>query len=144
MSQKAQDKKRHWSREGWFFVVLLVIYAALVAYGLAGGIQLEPSDREAGMPPVAERVELALPTTDPSLVTPAPAQTPPGTRRKLDVNQADAWMLTAIPGIGQALADRIVAYRDSQGVLVSIEELHRVEGVGDRLFSTLAEYLEVR
>ena len=89
-------------------------------------------------------IELVLPASDPARVTPAPAQAPPGARRKLDVNQAEAWMLTAIPGIGEAMADRIVAYRDIRGELVAIEELSRIEGVGERLFATLVQYLEVR
>jgi DNA uptake protein ComE-like DNA-binding protein len=42
------------------------------------------------------------------------------------------------------MADRIVAYRDLQDGLVAIEELSRIEGVGERLFATLAQYLEVR
>jgi len=141
---RARGAKRPWSRERWFFVVLTPLYVALVAYCLAnGGFATEPPAHTAEP---AQRIDmqLVLPTSDPSRATPAPTQAPPEAQRKLDVNQADAWMLTAIPGIGQALAERIVAYRDAQGALVDIEELARVDGVGERLFATLLQYLEVR
>jgi len=137
--------KRRWSRERWFFVLLTPIYVALVAYGLAGGgFAPELPAQAAGPSSEISAFELVLPTTDPSRVTPAPTQAPPGVRRKLDVNQADAWMLTAIPGIGEALAERIIAYRDSQGGLVAIEELNRIDGIGQKLYATLVEYVEVR
>jgi len=126
-------------------VLLTPIYVALVAYRLAdGGFATETPARVADAPGEVRVIELVLPTSDPARVTPAPTQAPPSARRKLDVNQAEAWMLTAIPGIGEAMADRIVAYRDIQGELVAIEELSRIEGVGERLFATLVQYLEVR
>lgn len=137
--------KRPWSRERWLLALLTPVYVALVAHCLAaGGFADEPVVRTIGMPRAISRFELNLPTSRPELATPVPTQTPPGVHRKLDINQADAWMLTAVPGIGQALADRIVAYRDAQGGLLVIEELNRVEGIGERLFGTLTEYVEVR
>ena len=136
--------KRPWSRERWFLVLLTPLYVALAAYGFVhGGFAPGPAAQPAE-PLQRVGMELVLPTGDPARVTPAPTQAPPGAQRKLDINQADAWMLTAIPGIGQALAERIVAYRDAQGRLVDVEELSRVEGVGERLFATLVEYVEVR
>ena len=144
MAFRARGAKRPWSRERWFFVVLTPLYVALVGYCLAsGGFATEPPAQIAE-PAQRLDMQLVLPTSDPSRAAPAPTQAPPTARRKLDVNQADAWMLTAIPGIGQALAERIVAYRDAQGQLTDVEELTRVEGVGERLFATLLQYVEVR
>lgn len=145
MTSRVKGAKRPWSRERWFFVLLTPIYVALVAYCLAdGGFAMEPQARPADASGRGSVIELVLPTSDPARIAPAPTQTPSNARRKLDVNQAEAWMLTAIPGIGEAMAGRIVAYRDGQGELATIEELSRIEGVGERLLATLAQYLEVR
>ena len=145
MASRAKGARRPWSRERWFLVLLSPIYAALVAYCLVdGGFTTESPARAASAPAGSGVIELVLPTSDPARVSPAPTQSPPGVRGKLDVNQAEAWMLIAIPGIGEAMAERIVAYRDVQGGLTAIEELGRIEGVGERLFATLVQYLEVR
>lgn len=47
----------------------------------------------------------------------------------VDVNHADAETLQSLPGIGPALADRIVEAR-REGRFVSIEDLARVPGIG--------------
>ena len=52
-------------------------------------------------------------------------------------------MLTAIPGIGDTLARRIVEYRDEHGGYWDIRELKRVAGVGEKTYETLCEYVEV-
>ncbi len=55
----------------------------------------------------------------------------------VDVDVADAAALEALPGIGPALARRIVADRDSAGAFGSLEGLRRVRGVGPRLAERL-------
>jgi len=142
VASRTKGKKAPWSRERWFLVLLSPLYVALVVYSLAdGGFSVRPPEEAFRGSTV---IEMTLPTSDPAHVTPAPTQGPAQALRELDVNQADAWMLTAIPGIGQALATRIVIYRDAQGGLIDIEELSRIEGVGEKVFATLALYLEVR
>lgn len=48
----------------------------------------------------------------------------------VDVNTAPAQALTALPGIGPALAARIVAYRERNGRFRSPAELEKVPGIG--------------
>jgi len=145
VGSRRKSKKQPWSRERWFLVLLAPLYVALVAYCLVeGGFSAKPTTQMQQALRGSTVIELTLPTSDPTRVTPSPTQGPPEALRKLDVNQADEWMLTAIPGIGEALAGRIVTYRDAQGGLIDIEELSRIEGVGEKLFATLALYLEVR
>jgi competence protein ComEA len=50
--------------------------------------------------------------------------------RKLDVNVATELDLEALPGIGPALARRIVGDRDRKGPFVDLDDLHRVYGIG--------------
>ena len=48
----------------------------------------------------------------------------------IDINQATLDDLVALPGIGPALAQRIIDYRSEYGPFESIEELERVNGIG--------------
>ena len=48
----------------------------------------------------------------------------------LNVNAATEEELTALPGIGETLARRIVEYREEHGPFGSLEELTNVPGVG--------------
>lgn len=48
----------------------------------------------------------------------------------VDVNQASVDELIALPGIGPALAARIVAYREEYGMFRSLDELQKVSGIG--------------
>jgi len=52
---------------------------------------------------------------------------------QVDINHADAKMLAeSLTGIGLVKAEAIVAYRDSHGPFLHIEELAAVDGIGER------------
>lgn len=61
----------------------------------------------------------------------------PAAVQRLDLNRASAAQLEALPGVGPALARRIVAYRDSAGRFTSVDELRRVRGVGPSLLERI-------
>jgi competence protein ComEA len=46
------------------------------------------------------------------------------------VNTADALELAKLPGIGAALAARIVEYREAHGSFRTLDELAAVKGIG--------------
>ena len=48
----------------------------------------------------------------------------------LDLNTAPAEELAKLPGIGEALAERIVSYREEHGPFETVEELMEVSGIG--------------
>lgn len=50
----------------------------------------------------------------------------------LDINNADEDSLIALPGIGPALARRIIAYRVENGPFSSIEQLIDIPGIGTK------------
>lgn len=48
----------------------------------------------------------------------------------ININTATAQQLTALPGIGELLAGRIIDYRTANGPYAAPEELLNVEGIG--------------
>lgn len=62
----------------------------------------------------------------------------PGVPGRLDLDAADAAEMERLPGIGPALAKRIVASRDSLGPFGVLSALGRVKGVGPATMKRLA------
>ncbi len=57
---------------------------------------------------------------------------------RLDVNSADAPLLELLPGVGPALAARLVADREAHGAFPGPEDLERVPGIGPRIAARMA------
>ena len=55
----------------------------------------------------------------------------------LDINAAAAEELAALPGIGEVLAGRIVAYREEHGPFAAVEDLTEVSGIGEKKLAEL-------
>jgi competence protein ComEA len=55
----------------------------------------------------------------------------------LNINTASADELDELPGIGEVIAERIVAYRESHGAFSSVEELAEVSGISERMVDDL-------
>lgn len=143
MKKPRQSRGAVWSRERWLWILLALIYVALLVQALCFGDWFGAPDAR---PAAAAEQVLFLPTNAPPRSAPLTSPRPESEsgRKKLNINQADAWMLTAIPGVGEAMAQRIIDYRDAHGGMVALEELRRISGVGEKLYATLSEYLEIR
>lgn len=61
----------------------------------------------------------------------------------LDINQADSEALQALPGIGEVLAGRIIAYRDENGPFSSPDQLMSVEGIGEKRLEAILDYITI-
>ncbi len=77
-------------------------------------------------------------------VLPQAAPQRPAARAKVDVNTATQEQLEQVPGIGPALARRILEWRRQNGPFETLEELLHVRGIGPRTLDRLRPYLEVR
>jgi len=53
------------------------------------------------------------------------------------------WVFEALPGIGEALAQRIADYRSENGPFRRIEDLLKVEGIGPATFEKIKDYITV-
>lgn len=61
----------------------------------------------------------------------------------LDLNAATADELADLPGVSLLLAERIVAYRDRNGVFRSLPELTAVPGMTERIYGTIRPFLRI-
>jgi len=61
--------------------------------------------------------------------------------QKVDINRADAWLLAALPGIGEARAQAIVTYRQKNGPFWDIHELLKVPGFGDTILAGIKDLI---
>ena len=60
----------------------------------------------------------------------------------LDLNTATEAELDDLPGLGPALAGRIVAWREEHGPFPAPEDVTQVEGIGPVLYEQIAPYIE--
>ena len=73
-------------------------------------------------------------TTEPSATT---------ERGKLDINKATAQELMMLPGIGEVIAQRIVAYRETNGPFQALEDLLNVEDIGPTRLERIYDYITI-
>ena len=59
----------------------------------------------------------------------------------LPVNQADQKSLMQLRGVGPKLADRIIAFRETQGPISGPDDFIRVKGIGPKLTARLSPLL---
>ena len=58
---------------------------------------------------------------------------------KVNLNTAPVQELIELPGIGDVLAARIVAYREEHGPFQSLDALKQVSGIGDKLVEKIKD-----
>lgn len=61
----------------------------------------------------------------------------------ISINQAETEEFMALPGIGEVLARRIIAYREENGTFSSVEELLNVEGIGKKRLEEMIDLITV-
>lgn len=63
--------------------------------------------------------------------------------QKIDINRAEPWLLEALPGIGDVLAQRIIDYRSENGPFRTIEDLLKVSGIGSATLEQIRDFVTV-
>lgn len=63
--------------------------------------------------------------------------------QKININRAEPWLLEALPGIGETLAQRIIDYRGTNGPFKRIEDLLKVSGIGSATFENMKDWITV-
>ena len=90
--------------------------------------------RAAGLMPDADlnNIKIHVPNTSQSQ--------PP---QRISLNQAEVWLLQALPGIGQGKAQAIVDYRNQHGHFRRAEDLLKVAGIGNSTFDSIKGLITV-
>jgi competence protein ComEA len=63
---------------------------------------------------------------------------------KVNLNTATLTDLDTLPGIGPAIAQRIIEYRQQNGAFAKLEDIKKVRGIGDALFEQIKELITVQ
>ncbi len=105
---------------------LVLICCTCIAF--AGGLFL---GRNYNRPPV----QVYTPVPEPPESTAAQEQ--------LDINTATLSQLQKLPGIGPAIAQRILDYRQENGPFSSVGELVNVDGIGEAKLEAILDYITV-
>lgn len=127
-----------------------VVHAIQAAGGLTDEAAPEAVNQAA---PLQDGAQVHVPTkeeVETGKVPAAPVQVPavgPGSSQAgtplLNLNTATAAELEALPGIGPTLAARIVEDRQTNGPFATVDDLKRVNGIGDKILERIRPYVTV-
>jgi len=112
--------------------------ALLAAGGPASDADL---DRINLASPLADGQQIYVPRLGEESVPVQPPSRLPASGGKVNINTADTASLETLPGIGPALAQRIVDFRQASGPFESIEEVMEVSGIGPGIFEKIRELI---
>jgi competence protein ComEA len=61
----------------------------------------------------------------------------------VNINTASQNQLEELPEIGPVTAQRIIAYRETNGPFLKIEDVQEVEGIGQAMFEKIKDLITV-
>jgi competence protein ComEA len=66
------------------------------------------------------------------------------TSAKININTANATMLQALPGIGPVLSERIIEYRNQNGLFGVIDDIKDVSGIAEKKYEGIKDLICVQ
>ena len=129
---------------------LYIVLAALLLAGFSAGFCLGrtsvpysisvQTQRQASQAQAAVNSAASSKSGEKAAEPAAADKTEPG---PVNINTASKEQLMTLPGIGDVLADRILAYRKTYGKFSAAEQLMDVEGIGEAKFAAIKDWVTV-
>lgn len=63
---------------------------------------------------------------------------------KVNINSADAQVLSSLKGVGPKTADLIVDYRRKVGDFKTVEDIMNIRGIGEKTFESIKPFITVK
>mgnify|MGYP000271900557 FL=1 len=65
------------------------------------------------------------------------------TNNKVNINTANQTELETLPGIGASIATKIISYRNKNGKFINIEDIKKVNGIGESKYEKIKDLIKV-
>lgn len=78
-----------------------------------------------------------------SLSTKAPFNTPEKNNEKININTAGMRELCTLPGIGESTAQKIINYRNENGLFSNIDEITKIDGIKSARYEQIKNFITV-
>lgn len=91
--------------------------------------------------PLVGEVTVVAPAANKGIPSTLATKTPIG---KININTATLEELDLLPGIGPAIGQRIIDYRNENGAFKQTEDLKKVRGIGDSVFGQIKDLITLQ
>lgn len=93
------------------------------------------------IPHLGETPNIISPTPFISIQPPRQESSRTGPYEKININTATIPQLTQLNGIGESIAQKIIAYREEHGFFTKIEDILLVSGIGTNKYNAIKDYI---